>query len=302
MAAGLLCTFLLLASQSHPSLYFARGGFGRPHILSVHEKMDHQEDVYVQAVQDRHAMIRKYGPTPDKIEAFPDASKKALYMLWDFFPPSFNCPYETERIGVLGDGGKWVCGLSRLAEKPNCIVYSAGISTESSFEAEVIRRTKCEVFGFDFSVTKFGPEVENFGTIRSKTHFYPYGISGNDDHNAHPPMWTLQTLMRDHGHTFIDILKVDIEGAEFATLSSMIKYYKEHKLPLPFGQLQLEIHADKMSFADFLKWWEDLEEAGLRAFHTEPNLLYINWYRGATPSYTEYSFLNIGLEHDIIRD
>lgn len=69
MAAGLLCTFLLLASQSHPSLYFARGGFGRPHILSVHEKMDHQEDVYVQAVQDRHAMIRKYGPTPDKIEA-----------------------------------------------------------------------------------------------------------------------------------------------------------------------------------------------------------------------------------------
>lgn len=44
----------------------------------------------------------------------------------DFFPPAFNCPHELERIGALGDGGKWVCGLSRVAEKPDCIVYSFG--------------------------------------------------------------------------------------------------------------------------------------------------------------------------------
>jgi len=274
---------------------------GPPPISSVKAKLEHQEDVYVQMVQSRHALIRKFGPTPDKLQPFPKVGSWAKYILWDFFPATFNCPYETERIGVLGDGGKWVCGLSRIVEKPSCIVYSAGISTESSFEADLVRRTKCEIFGFDFSVTKFGPEVENFASVRAKTHFYPYGISGTDSHDAKPPMWTLQTLMKEHGHTFIDILKVDIEGSEFDTLTSMMKHYKEQNKPLPFGQLQLEIHAEKTTFTEFLKWWEDLEEAGLRPFWTEPNLLAVNWFR-KEPTYTEYSFINIGGNHDIIRD
>jgi hypothetical protein len=41
-----------------------------------------------------------------------------------------------ERIGRLGDGGKWVCGMSLYeeipAEKP-CVTYSFGVQTESSF-------------------------------------------------------------------------------------------------------------------------------------------------------------------------
>ncbi|QRW04843.1 methyltransferase domain protein [Ceratobasidium sp. AG-Ba] len=211
IAAGVVCTMFAPCIPATPIAVF----------------LTKQEDVYEAMVQSRHALIRKYGPTPEKLEAFPKVGSWAKYMLWDFFPASYNCPYETERVGVLGDGGKWVCGLSRLVDKPNCVVYSAG-------------------------------------------------------------------------HTFIDILKVDIEGSEFDTLTSMIKYFKERGRPLPFGQLQLEIHADKITFAQFLKWWEDLEEAGLRPFWTEPNLLYTNWFRNA-PSYTEYSFLNVGGNHDIIR-
>jgi Methyltransferase domain len=46
----------------------------------------------------------------------------------DFFPPAFFCPHELERVGDLGDGGKWFCGLSRLQEKEDCIVYSIGTS------------------------------------------------------------------------------------------------------------------------------------------------------------------------------
>ncbi len=71
------------------------------------------------------------------------------------------------------------------------------------------------------------------------------------------------------GHRFIDILKIDIEGWEFDTITAMIKPYMEAGLPLPFGQLQLEIHAWDKSFETFLKWWEGLEEAGLRPFWTE---------------------------------
>jgi hypothetical protein len=75
--------------------------------------------------------------------------------------------------------------------------------------------------------------------------------------------------MAKNGHTFIDILKLDIEGSEFDVLDSIFKEYKGR--PLPFGQLQLEVHvylANK-SFADILHWWERLEEAGLRPFWTE---------------------------------
>jgi Methyltransferase domain len=33
---------------------------------------------------------------------------------------------EVVRLGALGDGRKWVCGHSRVAKKPDCVVYSFG--------------------------------------------------------------------------------------------------------------------------------------------------------------------------------
>jgi hypothetical protein len=48
------------------------------------------------------------------------------WLLGDFFPAAYNCPHEIQRLGALGDGGKWVCGISRVEEKPDCIVYSFG--------------------------------------------------------------------------------------------------------------------------------------------------------------------------------
>ena len=53
-------------------------------------------------------------------------SDPCLFFSGDFFPASYNCPHEIERIGAFGDGGKWVCGLSRIVEKPDCVIYSFG--------------------------------------------------------------------------------------------------------------------------------------------------------------------------------
>jgi hypothetical protein len=94
------------------------------------------------------------------------------------------------------------------------------------------------------------------------------------------------------GHAFIDILKIDIEGGEFEALTSFIAAYAEEDLPI--GQLQLEIHAwnGRERFAYFVEWWESLEAAGLRPFWTEPNLVYMNIYRGAGPTLTEVRFLS----------
>ncbi len=89
------------------------------------------------------------------------------------------------------------------------------------------------------------------------------------------------------GHTFIDILKIDIEGGEFDALTPFIAAHAEGILPV--GQLQLEIHArdGHERFDYFVKWWASLEEAGLRPFWTEPNMVYINIVRGALPELAE---------------
>lgn len=49
-----------------------------------------------------------------------------LHLLGDFFLAAFQCPHKVERIGTMGDGGKWVCGIERVARQPECVVYSFG--------------------------------------------------------------------------------------------------------------------------------------------------------------------------------
>ena len=50
----------------------------------------------------------------------------------DFFLPSFRCPHSVERVGVMGDGGKWLCGLERIVPKKKCVMYSFGTDLLSS--------------------------------------------------------------------------------------------------------------------------------------------------------------------------
>lgn len=167
------------------------------------------------------------------------------------------------------------------------------------------------MYGYDFSVTKFGPEIANVSSLDARAHFFPYALGSDDAPYANPPTFTLQNLMQQNGHDFIDFLKVDIEGAEFDSLDAFVdafipspSYEARHphgpptEAPtLPIGQLQLEIHAwgaNGASFKKFRKWWERLENAGLRPFWTEPNLVYVNLVRGARPDLAEVSFVRRG--------
>jgi len=179
-----------------------------------------------------------------------------------------------------------------------------GINHESSFEAELLANTEhCQVWGYDFSVDSFGPQISR--SLAPRTHFFPYGLAGQDHipgAHASPedhPMYTLQSLMRMNGHTHIDILKVDIESWEFETLTSLIKPYLDTGKPLPFGQLQLEIHLWNKEFPEFLEWWEMLEAAGLRPFMTEPNLVYVNYNRQAGADLAEVSTVFIQMSHNL---
>jgi len=260
--------------------------------------------IYDKLLAQREGLLKKFGPNPKDVALFPpDKAPWPPYTVWDFFPPAFNCPHEVERLGALGDGGKWVCGLSRVAKKPDCIVYSFGINYESSFESEILSNTdNCEIWGYDFSVTAFGPEIPR--SLLHRTHFHAFGLSGTDKHapDDKPPMYTLESLMKLNGHTHIDILKIDIEGWEFETITTLLTPYISSGEPLPFGQLQLEIHIWDKSFAEYLTWWETLEKGGLRPFWTEPNLVYQNYNKKHTADLAEYSFLNVKGDNIFLND
>jgi hypothetical protein len=162
---------------------------------------------------------------------------------------------------------------------------------------------------------QFGPEIENSAALKARSHFHPWALGGRNAHGPEddPKYFTLEALMKLNGvsspltrvlfcgshwnmhvgHTFIDVLKIDIEGAEFDTLTAFLAANTPRNpmsnTKLPIGQLELELHAwdDYANFAFFHDWWTALEAAGLRPFWTEPNLVYVNYAKGAKPQLAE---------------
>lgn len=276
---------------------FISNGAGTSRELTLSQRLQRSEDAFQRSIASRAYLYQQYGKDP---ESFPSEPPYPAMTVWDFSYPSFNCPFEFERIGCAGDGGKWTCGLSRLAEQKEVVVYSFGINGESSFEEEILKRVPgSQVWGYDFSVKSFGPQISR--SHASRTHFFSQGLSGTDDPSGDPPMYTLEHLMQINGHDFIDVLKVDIETSEFDVLDDVIAAYQGR--PLPFGQLLIEIHAwkwQKPKVSTMVPWLENLEKAGLRPFMSEPNLVAANYH--GLPQLAEYSFINVRGKHALIAD
>ncbi|CAL1697515.1 unnamed protein product [Somion occarium] len=288
-------TFLLFTHSNFGLAELPVDVSGLPNDPSLPARIARSERMYQKTLEKRQELIKKHGPTPERVVMFPpDKDPWPAYTAWDFFPPTFDCPHDLERIGSAGDGGKWICGLSRLEDKPNCVIYTFGVDWDSSFEGEVLSRTRhCEIWGHDALHTGFGHQIPK--DLKHRTHFAQLQLGPKDSHGPDdtPKIWTLQSLMRQNGHKHIDILKIDIEGWEFDTLRSIVQTFLDWETPLPFGQLQMEIHAWNKKFPDFLNWFEFLESAGLRPFMSAPNLVYVNYNRQSGAELVDYSFLNI---------
>lgn len=92
------------------------------------------------------------------------------------------------------------------------LAYQKGINYESSFEAAILANTDhCQIWGYDFSVKSFGPEIPESQAHR--THFHAYGLSGTDAHSPDDkiPMYTLETLLKMNGtrHLSLDVSKIE---------------------------------------------------------------------------------------------
>ncbi|RAL58986.1 hypothetical protein DID88_009015 [Monilinia fructigena] len=283
----LLAVFISVPSKARSKVPFSISTLRTFHFIPISRSnlnafMQQSEAIYQRAVEQRREIRRKFpdrGFFPAKDET---TFKETPWSIWDLVTPSYGCPWEMERLGRLGEGGWWICGISKFAKgKKPCVVYSFGVGNDSSFEAEILGRTKCEIWGYDQDVPgfNFGPEVTE--EMRGRAHFERNGANGATDEANR--LFTIQELMKRNGHDYIDILKTDIEYSEYNALSSL----NGHTLPggagaltspdptkpeFPIGQILVEMHIFEwqgITASVFLDWWESMEYRGLRALHRE---------------------------------
>jgi len=199
--------------------------------------------------------------------------------IWDWFSPDYNCP-TMERIGRVGDGGKWICGVDVLKEREKCVVYSYGVNKDLSFELELIGRTGCEVHGFDPTVGGVPPDCK--GNEHITFHKQALGpVSGPSA--VFMMVETLLDTMKRQGHTFLDVLKVDIEGSEWDTFKAMLP-----EKALPFGQLLIELHFRDV--VEVFEFFENMDTHGFRIFMRETN--HNPCAAGKLPIAVEFSLIN----------
>ncbi|KYK54435.1 uncharacterized protein DCS_06393 [Drechmeria coniospora] len=312
VAAGLLCFLIFHKFFGGGGGLFTSlpGGIFGAASADLAARISLAERLWYQSRQDRLHMVSAMGT-----RKFPDAYIYP-YHVWDYARPSWTCPWELERVGSLGDGGKVVCGMSRYEKRSpgpssssnpakELIVYSFGVSTDSSFEAALLDRLNARIWGYDFSVNGWGAQIH--GPQYSRAIFHKTGISNVTNKAGDPPMTKISDLMKENGHTYIDIVKMDIEGAEFDSMTAWINDVKAefgegNNATLPFGQLLIELHfmpsPPKLHIPDnmtqWVNWWQSLEDMGLRPANNEANWIGNNVY--GKPRFMEYTLIN-GLDH-----
>eukprot|EP01042_Synura_sphagnicola_P000542 gene542-581_t len=107
--------------------------------------------------------------------------------------------------------------------------------------------------------------------------FFNIGLGYN---NSDPIFKSLAELMKMNGHNYIDVLKMDVEGAEWEFLE------KEKFLLQNVGQLLVEVHFQSLERGKerAMAFLKDIESMGMRLFFKELN-------HGYPSSCTELSFI-----------
>ena len=148
---------------------------------------------------------------------------------------NYPCIYGVNPLGLdtsasVGDGHKFACGIMHIKTPP--IVYSFGSNRQQDFEQAVFfYRPDSQIFTYDLTENSLPPL-----DIRDpKVKFTATGLGPRS--NADDKMKLLHELMKDNNHTYIDILKIDIEGGEYGRLrSEPAETFKR------IGQLLIDVH------------------------------------------------------------
>jgi hypothetical protein len=149
---------------------------------------------------------------------------------FDLLSPFLGCPdgAKPTRFGSAHDGGKLIC--QNLLSAPDCVIYSLGSRNDYAFEEDIIARTKCTLVTFDCTV--------DGRNIHARHIFRKFCLGSKAKMEASPSNWTtLSGAMETLGHTRLDLLKIDIEGAEYDVMGE----WRQDDRNLP-RQIAMELH------------------------------------------------------------
>ena len=194
-------------------------------------------------------------------------------------------PKEIDTAKLYGGNHGWVVDYSKL--NSNSVVYSVGVGSNIDFDLALIEELKLAVYAFDptprsiewikkQSLTKsfkFIPvglgsndgEMEFFPPRKeSSTHFSPIDRYDNlEVETIKAPVKTLKSIAQEFGHQTIDLLKMDIEGAEYDVIDNL----EEQEVEI--NQILIEFHhMYKGNRLDYTKNAIDkLRKLGFEFFH-----------------------------------
>jgi FkbM family methyltransferase len=150
-------------------------------------------------------------------------------------------PVPLQRVG--SGPGAWK--VPQVVLRPGAVVYAAGLGLDSSFDEACVREHNAVVHAFDPTPAA----IAHAATVSARCpgfHFEPVGVWNSDTeqlfhapanpgHVSHSltalqgerpafraPCKRLSTLARERAHARIDLLKLDIEGAEYAVLQDLL--------------------------------------------------------------------------------
>ena len=198
--------------------------------------------------------------------------------------------------------------MHAMLQKPRCVVYSFGSNGEVSFEQAILDLTNqnCEVHVFDYSLNS--EKAAAVHSVAGAT-FHPYGI-GKEDAIVSAPfkngesivkeyqLRNLSSIMSELGHSWVDVLKMDVEWEEYNVLPAMVAHYSALKQSVPVTQALIEYHhkAGNPKMTHLVHTLEEMEAAGFRTFSTEYNI------NGEPWNFIEYSYLNVDSHGQVLLD
>ncbi|EGT53883.1 hypothetical protein CAEBREN_04974 [Caenorhabditis brenneri] len=189
------------------------------------------------------------------------------YLLYGAMAPEVFCP-EKVRVGTVGDGGKWVCNPWKVPR--DTVLFSLGLNNYIGFEEDWQKMTENANILYGFDAAEQNPMTRGtYSKIRGTSKKAMISVATD----AAKDKYTIEDLAKSFNVTSIEILKIDIEGAELTCLIPFLEKY-------PVCQIYLELHGGAPEHAKLLR---EVAHLGYRLFSYEVN--------GFELKACEYSFI-----------
>ncbi len=173
-------------------------------------------------------------------------------------------------LACVNDSG-WLYDATKLDE--NSVVYSFGVGDNIDFDLSLIMRTHSELHAFD--PTPAALSICDDDNLPPEFVFHAWAVAGQDGHlTLYPrvrkgggasdvmytlvaeesvrdnrlevPAYTIPTILAKLGHSHINLLKMDIEGAEYDVLEQMLTSpHRPEQLLVEFHHRFSEIGPDR---------------------------------------------------------